>query len=157
MILGYHDIATMQKLQCGQLLGHDGKPCQAFLYQRSVKQDFGSEQQKILLFFRIGAASGSLGVHIGCGDRVAQLMVVPVVVSICSIIIDPWVEEFFVRLIEMVANFCANATLVYLIWPSREGNHFLASTGLETGLSGEPGSSSSQDSSSDIQLQAMKP
>jgi hypothetical protein len=117
--------------------------------KKTIKQCKNSEQQrdKDQRPFLIHIA-----IVFGC-----YLMVVPVVVSICSIIIDPWVEEFFVRLIEMVANFCANATLVYLIWPSREGNHFLASTGLETGLSGEPGSSSSQDSSSDIQLQAMKP
>jgi hypothetical protein len=63
----------------------------------------------------------------------AYLAVVPIFVLCFATAIDDWQEETWVRYIEVTVAFAANGAMVYLIWPTREGRHFMAS-GLEAGL-----------------------
>ena len=40
-------------------------------------------------------------------------------------LIDPWAREFWIRTLDMTAQFIGPSVMVFLIWPSRAEKHFL--------------------------------
>lgn len=52
----------------------------------------------------------------------AYLIALPVVVTIFTFI-SPWVREYWVRTIDMTAQFIAPALMLFLIWPSKHPTH----------------------------------
>lgn len=53
------------------------------------------------------------------------LLVVPLFIQIFQHVLDPWAEEKWVRTLVMLTSFSANAAMLWLIWPTRQENHFL--------------------------------
>ena len=40
-------------------------------------------------------------------------------------LLSPWVRQYWIRTIELLATFASNASLLWLIWPTRAEKYFL--------------------------------
>jgi hypothetical protein len=55
----------------------------------------------------------------------AYLALMPILVDIVAIEVDPWVREKWIRTIQMCGALAAHCTMLVLIWPTRAEKHFL--------------------------------
>ena len=55
----------------------------------------------------------------------SYLLVMPVIVVLAADALSPWVRQYWIRAIELLAAFGSNASLLWLIWPTRAEKHFL--------------------------------
>ena len=55
----------------------------------------------------------------------AYLLFVPTLVVLLAHVFQPWVRQFYVRLLEMLMHLLATSIMLFLIWPTRAEKHFL--------------------------------
>jgi len=55
----------------------------------------------------------------------AYLALMPILVDIVAIEVDPWVREKWIRTIQMCGTLAAHSGMLVLIWPTRAEKHFL--------------------------------
>ena len=55
----------------------------------------------------------------------AYLALMPILVDIVAIEVDPWAREKWIRTIQMCLTLAAHCTMLVLIWPTRAEKHFM--------------------------------